>query len=141
MNDESDKGKRDENRRLTIEEIEQLPEDEFEALPQDVKRKYFDWMTRDNLPPEWECYGYESERAYRAEQENFVLPDGYLEEEGCSEGRESCEVESPDEQWLAIGDGLLISVTEIDWADDEQPEMGPKGETVRSHVGDFDRPV
>jgi hypothetical protein len=102
MNDERDDGKRDETRRLTLEEIERLSEDEFDALPQHVKRSYFDSMTRENLPPLWEYYGYRSERDYWNEG-RFTVPEYFGDDdaEGWTDGGESCDappMPSPEKQ-------------------------------------------
>lgn len=89
MNDERDDDKQDKTPRLTIEEIERLSDDEFAALPRDVRADYSDWMTRDNLPPLWECYGYESEQDYLNERRNTCPEDDFEDDgEGCTEGGE-----------------------------------------------------
>ncbi len=49
------------NKRLTLEEIEQLSGEEFDALPEDERRRYFQYMDRENSPTEWEFYGYAEE--------------------------------------------------------------------------------
>jgi hypothetical protein len=49
-------------KRLTLEEIERLPDAEFAALPEEEKQRYFDWMDRENSPSAWEFYGYDKER-------------------------------------------------------------------------------
>lgn len=50
-------------RRLTLDEIECLPREEFDALPEAERRRYFDAMTRENSPTEWEFYRYDLETA------------------------------------------------------------------------------
>jgi hypothetical protein len=48
-------------KRLTLDEIERLPREEFDALPASERRRYFDYMNRENFPSPWEFYGYEAE--------------------------------------------------------------------------------
>ena len=51
-----------------IEDIERLSGENFQALPEEVKRRYFEYMDRENSPSPAEFYGWAEEYDFDREE-------------------------------------------------------------------------
>jgi hypothetical protein len=96
MDEETTKGKEGTQgrRKLAIAEIEALSDEEWQALPEDQKRRYFEWMDRENFPTPEEFYGcgYEwrlAEMGLKRDEEGCLV--SVWDEEGLSCDDPSCD--------------------------------------------------